>query len=38
MRSRPLQSRPAEMVEEGDGWDVGDYAVKEDVNVVLEKQ
>ena len=28
----------AEMVEEGDGWDEGDYAVKEDVNVVLEKQ
>ena len=27
-----------EMVEEGDGWDEGDYAVKEDVNVVLEKQ
>ena len=28
----------AEMVEEGDGWDEGDYAVKEDVNVVLERQ
>ena len=26
----------AEMVEEGDGWDEGDYAVKEDVNVTLE--
>ena len=30
--------RQAEMVEEGDGWDEGDYAVKEDVNVVLERQ
>ncbi len=26
----------AEVVEEGDGWDEGDYAVKEDVNVTLE--
>ena len=26
----------AEMTEEGDGWDEGDYAVKEDVNVTLE--
>jgi hypothetical protein len=26
------------MIEEGDGWDEGDYAVKEDVNVVLERQ
>ena len=26
----------AEMTEEGDGWDEGDYAVKEDVNVMLE--
>ena len=24
------------MTEEGDGWDEGDYAVKEDVNVTLE--
>ena len=28
----------AEMVEEGDGWSRGKYAVKEDVNVVLERQ
>ena len=26
----------AEMTEEGDGWDEGDYAVKKDVNVTLE--
>ena len=26
----------AEMTEEGDGWDEGDYAVKQDVNVTLE--
>ncbi len=26
----------AEVVEEGDGWDEGDYAVKKDVNVTLE--
>ena len=26
----------AEMTEEGDGWDEGDYVVKEDVNVTLE--
>ena len=24
------------MTEEGDGWDEGDYVVKEDVNVTLE--
>ena len=28
----------AEKVEEGEGWSRGKYAVKEDVNVVLERQ
>ena len=38
MDSEQTVTVQAEMVEEGDGWDEGDYAVKEDVNVVLERQ